>query len=351
MQTPTELDFDLDSYAYELPERLIASRPSEKRGESKLLVYHAKTNQIEHRFFYELPAILPQETLLILNQTKVIPCRLLGNKASGGKVEILVLEFHSTNNSVECLIKTSSKKKIGDQFYIGKDKKSVAEIKTITDRGTFLVHFSLEKKQNLIQFLETEGMIPLPPYIRSGESDEQDKRDYQTVFATNPGSVAAPTAGLHFTDEIFANLKKAKHDYDFVNLHVGVGTFKPIEAKNILEHKMHQEFFEVNQRLLDKMSQQARPIIPVGTTSFRVLQSHFELQQTTGMTQCYVYPGKKITPIISGLITNFHLPKSSLLVLVAALIGREKALELYELAKSHNYRFYSYGDAMLILLR
>ncbi|MFN8371183.1 MAG: S-adenosylmethionine:tRNA ribosyltransferase-isomerase, partial [Bacteriovoracaceae bacterium] len=230
-------------------------------------------------------------------------------------------------------------------------KKIQASICEITDRGSFIVHFTLEENQKLIQFLEIEGMIPLPPYIRNGESDEQDKKDYQTVFATNPGSVAAPTAGLHFSEDIFRNLKDKKHDYDFIDLHVGVGTFKPIETKNILEHKMHQEFFEIKQELIDKINKKSRTVIPVGTTSFRVLQSHFELRKNQGMTQCYVYPGKSINPIISGLITNFHLPKSSLLVLVAALIGREKALELYEIAKSQNYRFYSYGDAMLILLR
>lgn len=343
------IDLLTESYDYELPEEYIASRPSPGRDSSKLLVYKQSEDQIIHTSFKELHQYLDPENLLVLNDSKVFPCRLFGQKPSGGKVELFLLSLLEKQGLYHCMIRTSGKKNIGDKFEFGDLK---AEIVTRGSEGDFWVRFNLTAA-SLLNFLEEQGQIPIPPYIRKGIADEQDLEDYQTVYAKETGSVAAPTAGLHFTPEVFKNLEDKGVDKAFVTLHVGAGTFKPVNAENIQDHKMHEEFFHVTQENLKKLNSK-KNIIAVGTTSLRVLESTFNGEEFLGTpdglssTDIFLYPGVEVKSI-KGLITNFHLPKSTLLMLVSALLGREKTLSLYEEAKKQNYRFFSYGDGMLIL--
>ena len=348
MQNP---DLQLASYDFELPQKLIASRPIKGRHNSKLLVYRASTNEVEHRHYYDLPEILNSENLLVFNQSKVFPCRLLGNKPTGGAVEVFILSLIHEDGLYPAMIKTSGKKKIGDQFQF--DDLTV-EIKDRVDDGSFLVEFNLEQR-DLLNFLEHKAQIPIPPYIRGGKADESDKEDYQTVYAKEAGSVAAPTAGLHFTGELLEKLKQNGINQAFVTLHVGAGTFKPVTTDSILDHKMHSEYYNIDPENLKLINQYQKKLIAVGTTSLRVLESCSDQEgkisfESDGLesTDIFLYPGVSINSI-AGLITNFHLPKSTLIMLVSALVGREKTLELYDIAIKNNYRFFSYGDGMIIL--
>jgi S-adenosylmethionine:tRNA ribosyltransferase-isomerase len=341
----------LSSYDFNLPPRLIADRPIAGRENSKLLVYRVCDGSIEHKNYYDLPDILERDHHLVLNQSKVFPCRLVGQKASGGKCEVFILSLIVTNELYPALIKTRGKKSIGDKFLFGDLE---VEIKDIIGDGSFLVSFN-KTQEELLESLESFGEIPIPPYIRSGIADEKDKTDYQTVYAKEVGSVAAPTAGLHFTDSLFQRLEKNGIKKSFVTLHVGAGTFKPVVTEDILEHSMHAEYFDIEAKDLKNIRANQNRLIAVGTTSLRVLES---LSDDKGFirepnknesTDIFLYPGKKVHSI-SGLMTNFHLPKSTLLMLVSTLIGREKALELYKIAIENEYRFFSYGDGMIILL-
>lgn len=343
-------DLLTQSYDYELPAELIADRPMVQRSESKLLVYHVKSGEIIHTKFKDLPNFLDSNSLLVLNQSKVFPCRLVGKKPTGGKVELFLLSLEDQDGLYPALIKSNGVKKIDDTYFLGD---LVATNRGTNEDGNFLLSFNKEKNE-FLDFLAMHGKIPIPPYIRGGESDEQDKKDYQTIYAKDLGSVAAPTAGLHFTNELFDSLRKKEIEKAFVTLHVGLGTFKPVSSEEILKHKMHGEFFEISKENLDKINSDKK-LIAVGTTSLRVLESSYnngkiEFSPEKGMkeTEIFLYPGKEVHSI-DGLITNFHLPKSTLLMLVSSLIGREKALELYQLAIEKKYRFFSYGDAMLIL--
>jgi S-adenosylmethionine:tRNA ribosyltransferase-isomerase len=347
MQNPDVL---LSSYDFELPAHLIADRPIPGRHNAKLLVYHASTNQVSHRHYYDLPEILPKDHLLVFNQSKVFPCRLLGHKSSGGKCEVFILSLIAKAGLYPVMIKTRGKKTIGDCFQF--DELTV-EIKCIESDGSFLVQMNLSG-EDLLSFLQKRAHIPIPPYIRGGVADEKDLEDYQTVYAKEIGSVAAPTAGLHFTDELLKNLNEAKIKQAYVTLHVGAGTFKPVASENILDHQMHGEYFYIDQENLKLIQAYPQKLIAVGTTSLRVLETCSnklgQIQAPSEMmsTDIFLYPGKPVHSI-AGLITNFHLPKSTLLMLVSALIGREKTLELYDIAIKNNYRFFSYGDGMLIL--
>ncbi|EQC48514.1 S-adenosylmethionine:tRNA ribosyltransferase-isomerase [Bacteriovorax sp. BSW11_IV] len=347
MQNVNPEDLHLSNYDFDLPKNLIADRPVVGRHHSKLLIYNAKTNEIIHTNFLEIDKYLPSDSLLVANQSKVFPCRLLGQKTSGGKAEIFILSVVSSNNSYKALIKCRGKKNVGDQFILPHDVK--ATITSVQD-GVFWLSFSVV---DFTGYLEQVGKIPIPPYIRSGESDEKDKSDYQTVFAKNVGSVAAPTAGLHFTDEVFANLAKKNIERAFVTLHVGLGTFAPVKTDNLSDHVMHTEEYFIDAANLDKLNSKKK-IIAVGTTSLRVLESSFHEgrfdveAEKRYHTNIFLHPGKTVHSI-DALITNFHLPKSTLLMLVSSLIGREKTLELYKEAITREYRFFSYGDAMLIL--
>jgi len=341
-------DLTLSNYDFDLPKELVASRPIAGRHNSKLLVYKVKSGEIIHEHFYNLANYLPEDSLLVLNQSKVFPCRLIGKKPTGGKCEIFLLEsYPNSNGEYKSLIKTSSKKSVGDEFFF--EDELVAKIERI-DEGNFYISFN---RENLAEYLNEYAKIPIPPYIRNGESDELDKSDYQTVFAKNIGSVAAPTAGLHFTEDVFKSLQEKNIERAYVTLHVGLGTFAPVKTDNLQDHKMHSENYFIDTENRERILSN-KAIFAVGTTSLRVLESshngeNFDIEANEiKETDIFLHPGVDVHSI-NGLITNFHLPKSTLLMLVSSLIGREKTLELYKEAIANEYRFFSYGDSMLIL--
>lgn len=343
-------DFDLKSYDFDLPEELIASRPVPDRHSSKLLVYREETNEVIHSSFKDIAKFLPDASTLVFNRSKVFPCRLIGKKPSGGEAEVFILSLLHTAGLYPAMIRASGKRKVGDIFQFGRLQ---CELIEVNGNGTFNVRFNLPHEE-LINVLESIGKIPIPPYIRNGESDDEDKKTYQTVFANEVGSVAAPTAGLHFSENLLKDLESRGHKLATVTLHVGAGTFAPVKAENILEHQMHEEFFTIDETNLKRI-QEAKFRIAVGTTTLRTLESSFSdgnvqfkdpgsLQKTS----IFLHPGKSVHSI-DALVTNFHLPQSSLIMLVSSIIGREKTLELYRKAIDHKYRFFSYGDGMLIL--
>lgn len=345
-----DLDLLLSSYHYDLPVELIAQRPVPK---SRLLVYKVSTNEVIHDYFNNIGSYLPPEALLVFNRSKVFPSRLIGTKASGGKAEIFILstkpEIENNEAIYSALIKTTSKKKLGDQYLFLPNLK--ATLKCIYNDGTFGVTFNIT---DLASFLEVHALIPIPPYIRNGESDELDRKNYQTAYALEVGSVAAPTAGLHFSNELLSKLDDLNIKKAFVTLHVGLGTFKPVATSSLKDHQMHAEnyfFDEINDELIKSARSEKKKIFAVGTTALRVLESSFGKNlkpNITYSTNIFLHPGIEIKSV-DGLITNFHLPESTLLMLVSSMIGREKALELYELAIKERYRFFSYGDGMLII--
>jgi S-adenosylmethionine:tRNA ribosyltransferase-isomerase len=348
----SNLDLLLSSYHFDLPTELIATRPTKKRDECRLLVYKMPSNEIIDARFLDLHKYLPVNSLLVKNQTKVLPCRLLGKKSTGAKCEVLILGPFAGAAVQQVLIKSSSKKHLKDKYHFGNNKELSGEIVAINGDGTFQFDFNL-KGEAQEKALEQYAKIPIPPYIRNGESDQQDKADYQTIYAKVPGSVAAPTAGLHFTEQVMDNLKTKNIDSANVTLHVGMGTFSPVKTADLRDHQMHTEKFLVEDTDLLKLNK-AQQCIAVGTTSLRVLESIYDgskfVKRHEGLdqTNIFLYPGKEVKSI-NGLITNFHLPESSLLMLVSAIIGREKTLQLYKHAIDQQYRFFSYGDAMLIL--
>ena len=345
------------SYFYDLPNELIAERPTEKRADSRLLFYHHSANQKMDCVFKDILHLIPDNSLIVANQSKVFPCRIFANKSTGAKVEIFFLSIRpNSENLFSCMIKSSSKKNIGDIF-IFENLKIVLSKKM--DDGTFEISIEGISADQLEKFLFEKGSIPIPPYIRGGVSDDEDKVRYQTVFAKSTGSVAAPTAGLHFTEEIFNQLKQKGIDQAFVTLHVGLGTFAPVKVDDLTDHQMHTENYFIdkeNLKIIQHAYQQGRPIIAIGTTTLRTLESCYDdiisnqfVPNEMKSTNIFLYPGKKIKSI-NGLVTNFHLPESTLLMLVSSLIGRHKVLELYQHAVEKKYRFFSYGDANLILL-
>lgn len=346
--THSEEDLKLCSYDFELPPELIAKRPIGGRHNSKLLVYDQATDSITHDFFYNLANYLPTDSTLVMNQSKVFPCRLVGTKSTGGKCEVFLLTPIAKNGIFPVLIKTSSKKKIGDVYSF--EAFLTCELVEAYEDGTFGVTFN---RQDITGWLEKHGKVPIPPYIRGGDSDDQDKLDYQTIYAKETGSIAAPTAGLHFTDELFEKLESKNIEKAYVTLHVGLGTFAPVKVDDLKDHQMHTEAYKVSSVDQQKIVN-AKKLFAVGTTSLRALESscpdgkwQIEADQLKS-TQIFLHPGKEVHSI-DGLVTNFHLPKSTLLVLVSSLIGREKTLALYKDAIDKSYRFFSYGDAMLIL--
>ncbi len=347
------IDTLVSAYDFELPPELIAQRPinSADRAQSRLLVYNAQTDSITHDVFYNIGSYLPKDSTLVFNQSKVFPSRLIGKKGSGGKAELFFLE--STPNDLglySVLIRTTSKKQLGSHYFFA-DGFSV-ELCELGIDGTFKVRIKLpDSFSSLMDYLETHALIPIPPYIRKGESDEADRTDYQTIYSKNIGSVAAPTAGLHFTKDLLGNLKNSGVDDAYVTLHVGLGTFRPVSVSNIKDHVMHEESYFIDAENLSKI-RSAKNIVAVGTTSLRVLESSIHEENFFAdkffQTSIFLHPGVEVTSI-NGLLTNFHLPKSSLLMLVSSLVGREKTLELYAEAIKEKYRFFSYGDAMLVI--
>lgn len=347
---PDEL---LSSYSYDLPEERIAQVPAVPRDSARLLVVDRQTHA--HRIFRDLPQLLQPGDLLVLNDTRVIPARLFGRKITGPHplaVEVLLLEPRDEDCWL-ALVKPGRRLKPGAKIEFGPPEQPglLAEVMATDEvtRGR-LLKFQLGAAE-LIQKLPQLGQIPLPPYIKSTQASPEQ---YQTVYADRPGAVAAPTAGLHFTPELLARLEDRGIYHCFITLHVGVGTFRPVEAENIKTHRMHEEWLEVPPETvarIEKTQHQGGRVIAVGTTVVRALEGAAQggvLQPYCGKTNLFIYPGYQWR-VVEGLITNFHLPQSSLLMLVSALIGRQRLLQLYEVAIAEQYRFYSFGDAMLIL--
>jgi len=342
MTHPDE-DLKLEAYDYELPEELIASRPASERQNSRLLYFNEERGDTEDKNFYEIVELLPTGTTLVLNQSKVFPCRIFGKKTTGAKAEFFILNLEKEEKGYPVLIKTGGKKRVGDKFIFNDE--FVARINALGE-GLFYIDF--DNNISAEKVVKKIGSVPLPPYIRDGVSDESDLEDYQTVFAKELGSVAAPTAGLHFTPSLLEKLKEKGIEIAFVTLHVGLGTFLPVKSELITEHSMHSEKYHVDEHDLLKIKN-AKKLVAVGTTSLRVLESMGEdiIAGKEYSTDIFLYPGKEIKSI-DGLITNFHLPKSSLIMLVSSLIGRKKTMELYKNAVEKKYRFFSYGDSMFI---
>lgn len=331
-------DFDFD-----LPDERIARYPAEPRDASRLLLYHRSERQISHHRFSDLPTLLQPCDLLVLNQTRVIPARLYGKDAAARQVELLLLE-PTEATTWKVLVRPGRKVK-GD-YAITLSDGTVVPLERNGDQ--FFAHFPLRERGTFFSWLESVGEPPLPPYFkRQVEADDRDR--YQTVFAQAPGSIAAPTAGLHFTPRTLADLENRKIDRAFLTLHVGYGTFAPIQSETLTDHQMHFEFYDIPPATWDTIAERRNRgrVIAVGTTSLRALESvpAFGLQAKTNL---YITPGYSFQ-VVDGLVTNFHLPRSSLFVLVASLIGLTEVKRCYAEAIREGYRFYSYGDAMLIL--
>lgn len=337
----------LSDFDYELPEELIAQTPIKTRDQSRLMVLDKKTGEVAHKHFYDIKRELHKGDVLVLNDTKVIPARLIGTKEDTGAVIELLLLKDLGNNIWECLSRPAKRLKVGT--IVTFQDKLKAEVVEKKEEG--IVHVKLLYEGILMEILDELGMMPLPPYIHE---KLEDKDRYQTVYAKNIGSAAAPTAGLHFTEELLEELKSMGVEILFVTLHVGLGTFRPVEEENILEHHMHTEFYQMNKEVADKLNKakkEGRKIYAVGTTSTRTLETimhkYHEFRECSGNTDIFIYPGFEFMAI-DGLITNFHLPKSTLLMLVSALSSKEIILNAYREAVKEKYRFFSFGDAMFI---
>lgn len=332
----------LSDFDFDLPNSLIAQYPSERRIDSRLLVVE---DDFIDATFSQLGEFLKPKDLLILNDTKVIPARLFGRKESGGKVEILVERLINDFQAL-VMIKASRAPKIDSYIVLENDKRV-----RVCDKDAELYKLSFGSN-SILTLLNEIGHVPLPPYIERIDEKEDFVR-YQTVYAKNDGAIAAPTAGLHFDEPLLSNLNSYGVDYAFVTLHVGVGTFQPVKVEDIKDHQMHSEYFEVCQETVDKIvttKANGGRIVAVGTTAVRTLESialQGKLSSTKGDTDIFIYPGFEFR-LVDAMITNFHLPKSSLLMLVSAFIGIEKMFQIYQYAIEEKYRFFSYGDAMLL---
>ncbi|BCD61962.1 S-adenosylmethionine:tRNA ribosyltransferase-isomerase [Nitratiruptor sp. YY08-26] len=334
----------VSSYDYELPSSAIAKYPANPPDSAKLLVYERETQKITHAIFHDLPQFLPKDVALVFNDTKVIKARIFGKKESGGKIELL-LNRPVADKRFSVFIKGRVKK--GTKLFFDEGLKG--EVIELLPDGSRVVAFYKDSKEltfeELLPILENIGHIPLPPYIDRADTKE-DEIFYQPLFAQKPGAVAAPTASLHFTKELLAKLQK-EHPFFSVTLHVGAGTFKPVESEKITEHSMHSEYYEIPSATC-AMLDSKQPILAVGTTVTRTIEYYARTKRCFGECDLFLHP--KNPPIrVNHLLTNFHLPKSTLIMLVASFIGLEKTLELYEIAIKEKYRFFSYGDAMLII--
>lgn len=335
---------DFDFY---LPEELIAQTPLEKRDTSRLLHLNKQTGEIEHKHFYDIKQYLREGDCLVLNDSRVLPARLIGARPTGGAVELVLLKDLG-DNRWECLSRPGRKTKPGQELVFG-DGELTAVVQEVTLGGNRIVKFSYEGI--FLEILERLGKMPLPPYIKE---ELQDSERYQTVYSKELGSAAAPTAGLHFTKELLAEIADMGVKICYVTLHVGLGTFRPVKADKIEDHEMHSEFCIVPDETAESVNAVKRAggrVIAVGTTSCRTLESFTTedgvLQATSGWTNIFIYPGYKFK-CIDALITNFHLPESTLIMLVSALAGREHILNAYNTAVKERYRFFSFGDAMMI---
>lgn len=335
-------------FYYDLPEELIAQTPIEPRNHSRLMKIDRNSGEIEHSHFYNLCNYLKKGDLLVLNNSRVLPARLYGVKeGTGAVVEFLLLE-QKGDKLWEILVRPGKKAKPGARFTFG-DGRLTAEITEIVEGGNRIAKF--ECKENFFTALEDIGQMPLPPYIKEKLNDRER---YQTVYSKELGSAAAPTAGLHFTQEMLEELKNMGVKLAYVTLHVGLGTFRPVKEDNVLEHKMHSEHYHLPKETADLIKQtklEGGRVIAVGTTSCRTLESvgtfYNEIEEHEGYTDIFIYPGYEFK-VIDGLITNFHLPESTLIMLVSAFLGYDKTMNAYKNAVDEKYRFFSFGDAMFI---
>ncbi len=335
-------------FYYDLPQERIAQTPVEPRDHSRLMVLDKHTGEMEHRHFYDIVDYLQPGDCLIMNDSRVLPARLYGHKEeTGGQMEFLLLQNLGADRW-EVLAKPGKKAKPGVRFQFG-DGKLTAEVLEVKEDGNRIVQFSY--KGNFYVLLDEIGQMPLPPYIKE---KLQDKERYQTVYSHEVGSAAAPTAGLHFTPELMDKIREKGISIGFVTLHVGLGTFRPVSAERIADHKMHAEHYHMpaeTAELIRRTKQAGGRVIAVGTTSCRTLESvavqHDEICECEGWTDIFIYPGYTFR-VLDGLITNFHLPESTLVMLVSALAGRENILHAYRIAVEEKYRFFSFGDAMFI---
>ncbi|WP_062104576.1 tRNA preQ1(34) S-adenosylmethionine ribosyltransferase-isomerase QueA [Bacillus niameyensis] len=341
----------LDSFDFELPEELIAQVPLENRTSSRLMILNKKTGEILHESFNHILDYLQEGDCIVLNDTKVLPARLFGIKVdTGAKVEILLLKQLNEDASWETLVKPAKRIKIGTKISFGNGELTAVCTKEM-DHGGRVFEFHYEGI--FYEVLDRLGKMPLPPYIKT-QLEDQDR--YQTVYAKEPGSAAAPTAGLHFTEELLHEIESKGIHIAYITLHVGLGTFRPVNVEDIETHEMHSEFYRMTEDtavLLNEVKHRGGRIISVGTTSTRTLetiasQNDGQFRSGSGWTDIFIYPGYEFKAI-NGMITNFHLPKSTLIMLVSALAGREHVLQAYNEAVQQRYRFFSFGDAMLII--
>ena len=346
----------INDFDYELPKELIAQTPSETRDGCRLMVVHRKDGSIEHRHFYDILEYLKPDDCLVLNNSKVLPARLFGVKeGTGAKIEFLLIK-RIEGDTWETMVRPGKRLKIGDSVSFSDEKLFRATVKNYGEDGTRIVEFQYEGI--FMERLEELGEMPLPPYIeRENNSDDKDR--YQTVYCKEEGSVAAPTAGLHFTEELLEKAREMGVKIAYVTLHVGIGTFRPVKVENIEEHHMHFEEYYISEEAANTINSTILAggrIVSVGTTSTRTVESAAAFDHTAGKwlvqagagsTGIFIYPGYEFK-VIRSLITNFHLPKSTLLMLISALYNREDILRVYEIAVKEQYRFFSYGDAMLI---
>lgn len=350
----------ISEYDYNLPEELIAQMPADKRDNSRMMVLNRKDRTISHKHFYDIVDLIEPNTLLVMNNTKVLPARLIGHKDTGAKIEVFLLKQNSKmqdeHENWEVLIKPSKRVKPDTIIKIS-DELSVRAIKRLEENGEWLVEL-IFNGNNVLDVLHRNGNIPLPPYIeRKIPNEDLKKLDferYQTVYAKDEGSVAAPTAGLHFTKEILKKLENKGVELAYVTLNVGLGTFRPVQCENVENHKMHSETFEISEKAakqINRAKAEGKKIVAVGTTTVRTLETAYKkfgcIKACHDHSELFIYPPYEFK-VIDNLITNFHLPKSTLLMLVSALAGKEFIFDAYKEAIENKYRFFSYGDCMYI---
>lgn len=335
-------------FKFDLPQELIAQVPIEDRASSRLMVLDKETGNIEHKVFRDIIEYLNPGDCLVLNNTRVIPARLIGEKLeTGGKIEFLLLK-RTEEDTWQALVKPGKRAKVGTKFSFGNGK-LIGEVVDLSDEGSRIIKFHYDGIFE--EILDELGNMPLPPYI-TARLDEKER--YQTVYSKHNGSAAAPTAGLHFTEELLNKIKEKGVDIAFVTLHVGLGTFRPVKVEDVLNHKMHSEYYMVSQEVADKINrakENGKNVICVGTTSCRTIESacneYGKMKETSGWTEIFIYPGYKFK-VLDKLITNFHLPESTLIMLVSAICGKDNVLNAYNEAVKERYRFFSFGDAMII---
>ena len=341
-------------YNYFLPPELIAQKPIEPRDQSKMMILNSRQKTIGHQHFFDLPDLIEKDSILVLNDTKVIPARLLGNRNTGAHLEVLLVQAVG-EKQWECKVKNSTKLKVNETFSLCNDQIKATLINR-TNNGHCILAFDFQGE--FFEILNQHAFAPVPPYIHKArivETDRnQDLKTYQTIYAQDYGAIAAPTAGLHFTDEVIQRLKAKGIEILTITLHVGIGTFEPIRVEDIRQHKMHFERYSISQDVANKITKaksQNRKIVAVGTTSVRTLESAWDenqLKSGSASTNIFIYPPYQFK-VVDQLLTNFHLPESTLLMLVSALTGKDFIQEAYQTAVEEKYRFFSYGDCMLLI--